>query len=206
MAVLTAPAAPFTPSLPQTAGPSCSLQRSGSLWQLGIEAQSSPPPSVSSPSSWKPMTTTAAPSPRRAGGCPTGGREQQAGPRRQGRCHLLGDRAPARPGRLPPAAGQASERSGPLRCRPGRCAGGLAGPGPHSAAAQRHPLLVPESRADLPQVPGGIEIEDEESLPPEWLALKTTSQPDKAAIKEALKAGHLIPGAQLISRRSWRIH
>ena len=51
-----------------------------------------------------------------------------------------------------------------------------------------------------------VEIDDEDALPTEWLALKTTSQPDKAAIKEALKAGHLIPGAQLISRRSWRIH
>jgi hypothetical protein len=50
-----------------------------------------------------------------------------------------------------------------------------------------------------------VEIDDEDSIPPEWLALKTTSQPDKAAIKEALKAGHSIPGAQLISRRSWRI-
>ena len=39
MAVLTAPTAPLSPSLPQAAGPSCSLQRSGSLWQLGIEAQ-----------------------------------------------------------------------------------------------------------------------------------------------------------------------
>jgi hypothetical protein len=39
MAVLTAPAAPLTPALPQAAGPSCTLQRSGSLWQLGIEAQ-----------------------------------------------------------------------------------------------------------------------------------------------------------------------
>ena len=36
MAVL---AAPIAPSLTQAAGPSCSLQRSGSLWQLGIEAQ-----------------------------------------------------------------------------------------------------------------------------------------------------------------------
>ena len=50
-----------------------------------------------------------------------------------------------------------------------------------------------------------VEIDDEQALPPEWLALKTTSQPDKAAIKEALKAGHPIPGAHLISRRSWRI-
>ena len=50
-----------------------------------------------------------------------------------------------------------------------------------------------------------VEIDDEDALPAEWLALKTISQPDKAAIKEALKAGHPIPGAQLISRRSWRI-
>ena len=39
MAALTAPAAPLAPALPQAAGPSCTLQRSGSLWQLGIEAQ-----------------------------------------------------------------------------------------------------------------------------------------------------------------------
>jgi hypothetical protein len=48
MSVLTAPAAPLSPSLPNAAGPVCSLQRvapqgapgkSGSLWQLGIEAQ-----------------------------------------------------------------------------------------------------------------------------------------------------------------------
>ena len=51
-----------------------------------------------------------------------------------------------------------------------------------------------------------VEINDEEALAPEWLAITTTSKPDKAAIKEAIKAGHLIHGAQLISRRSWRIH
>ena len=50
-----------------------------------------------------------------------------------------------------------------------------------------------------------VEIDDEEALASHWLVSKTTSQPDKAAIKEALKAGHPIPGAQLISRRSWRI-
>ena len=31
-------------------------------------------------------------------------------------------------------------------------------------------------------------------------------KPDKAAIKEALKAGRHLDGAQLLSRRSWRIH
>ncbi len=39
MSVLTAPAAPLSPAVPHAAGPACSLQRSGSLWQLGIEAQ-----------------------------------------------------------------------------------------------------------------------------------------------------------------------
>jgi hypothetical protein len=51
-----------------------------------------------------------------------------------------------------------------------------------------------------------LSVDDEEALDHQWLSFTTTSKPDKAAIKEALKAGHLIPGAQLISRRSWRIH
>ena len=38
MSVLTT-TAPLAPALPNAAGPACSLQRSGSLWQLGIEAQ-----------------------------------------------------------------------------------------------------------------------------------------------------------------------
>ena len=43
-------------------------------------------------------------------------------------------------------------------------------------------------------------------LDPEWLCVKTTFSADKTAIKAALKAGQQIIGAQLISRRSWRIH
>jgi hypothetical protein len=50
-----------------------------------------------------------------------------------------------------------------------------------------------------------VEIDDEQALAPEWLTVKTTSQPDKAAIKQALKAGQQIPGVQLLSHRSWRI-
>jgi hypothetical protein len=49
-------------------------------------------------------------------------------------------------------------------------------------------------------------IDDEKALGPEWLTVTTTSKPDKNAIKEALKAGRQIIGAQLLSRRSWRIH
>ena len=50
-----------------------------------------------------------------------------------------------------------------------------------------------------------VVIEAPELLDPEWLAIKTTAQPDKAAIKAALKAGRLIDGAELVERRSWRI-
>ena len=51
-----------------------------------------------------------------------------------------------------------------------------------------------------------IEIDNEQALAPEWLSIKTSSQPDKTAIKEALKAGIEVIGAQLLNRRSWRIH
>jgi hypothetical protein len=50
-----------------------------------------------------------------------------------------------------------------------------------------------------------VVIDDEQALDPAWLSFTTTSKPDKAAIKEALKAGQQITGAQLLSRRSWRI-
>ena len=50
-----------------------------------------------------------------------------------------------------------------------------------------------------------VAIENEALLDPEWLTVKTTFQADKTAIKAALKAGKEITGAQLISRRSWRI-
>jgi hypothetical protein len=51
-----------------------------------------------------------------------------------------------------------------------------------------------------------VVIDDEEALDAEWLTFSTTSKPDKNAIKEALKAGRQITGAQLLNRRSWRIH
>jgi len=51
-----------------------------------------------------------------------------------------------------------------------------------------------------------VEIRAEEDLAPEWLRITTATAPDKGAIKAALKAGQQIPGAQLVSRRSWSIH
>jgi hypothetical protein len=51
-----------------------------------------------------------------------------------------------------------------------------------------------------------VEIDNEDLLGPEWLTVKTTTAPDKTAIKAALKLGHTIPGATLLSRRTWHIH
>ena len=48
-------------------------------------------------------------------------------------------------------------------------------------------------------------IDDQQALDPASLAVTTTTSPDKAAIKDPLKAGQQIPGAQLLSRRTWRI-
>lgn len=45
-----------------------------------------------------------------------------------------------------------------------------------------------------------VEIEDETLLPPELKTEKITYTPNKTAIKEAIKAGQDIPGAQLVER------
>ena len=120
------------------------------------------------------------------------------------RCHLLGDRAPARPSRLPAAAGQAPHRAFPSDAsRADALEDSLVlvltrlQPKATRFSFPNHELSSRKSQA--------VEIDDEEALDPQWLSFTTTSKPDKAAIKEALKAGTEITGAQLISRRSWRI-
>lgn len=45
-----------------------------------------------------------------------------------------------------------------------------------------------------------VEITEESSLPKEMLTEKITYSPNKTAIKEAIKAGQEIPGAQLVER------
>jgi len=85
MAVLPPiPAAPVdapAPSLaPSASGPSCSIQRSGSLWQLGIEAQE--------------LTTAIGQLAQQLEADDDDTRAQalaELGPLSQGRCHLLGD-------------------------------------------------------------------------------------------------------------------
>jgi hypothetical protein len=46
--------------------------------------------------------------------------------------------------------------------------------------------------------PESVEIENQDILPANFIVIKTTSQPDKNAIKEALKSGQDVAGAKLI--------
>ena len=50
-----------------------------------------------------------------------------------------------------------------------------------------------------------VEITDSESLPEQFLRTKTVVEPDRAAIKNALKAGEKIQGAQLVESRNLQI-
>jgi DNA-binding transcriptional regulator YhcF (GntR family) len=205
MSVLTAPAARAAAALPNAAGPACSLQRSGSLWQLGIEAQE--------------LTTTIGQLAEQL--------EADDDTRAQAFAELeaallaeehnktaLAAKADATCWVIEHLRGQAAYRQQQAKrlTELSRSDASRADALEDSLVLVLTRLQPKATRFSFPnhelssRKSQAVEIEDEDALPPEWLALKTTSQPDKAAIKEALKAGHLIPGAQLISRRSWRIH
>jgi hypothetical protein len=203
MSVLTAPAAP---AIPKSSGPACSLQRSGSLWQLGIEAQE--------------LTTAIG---QLAEQLETDNDDSRAQALAELEAALLAEegnkaalaaKADATCWVIEHLRGQASYRQQQARrlTELSRSDASRADALEDSLVLVLTRLQPKATRFSFPnhelssRKSQAVEIEDEEALPPEWLALKTTSQPDKAAIKEALKAGHLIPGAQLISRRSWRIH
>jgi hypothetical protein len=205
MSALTAPTAPLAPAVPPAAGPSCSLQRSGSLWQLGIEAQE--------------LTTTIgqlaeqleADDDTRAQAL---AELEAALLAEEGNKAALAAKADATCWVIEHLRGQAAYRQQQARrlTELSRSDASRADALEDSLVLVLTRLQPAATRFSFPnhelssRKSQAVEIDDEDALPTEWLALKTTSQPDKAAIKEALKAGHLIPGAQLISRRSWRIH
>jgi len=205
MSVLTAPAARAAAALPNAAGPACSLQRSGSLWQLGIEAQE--------------LTTTIGQLAEQL--------EADDDTRAQALAELeaallaeehnkaaLAAKADATCWVIEHLRGQAAYRQQQAKrlTELSRSDASRADALEDSLVLVLTRLQPSATRFSFPnhelssRKSQAVEIDDEEALPSEWFAHKTTSQPDKAAIKEALKAGHLIPGAQLISRRSWRIH
>jgi hypothetical protein len=204
MAVLTAPIAPLTPALPQAAGPSCSLQRSGSLWQLGIEAQE--------------LTTAIGQLAEQLEIDDDDARSQALADleaallAEEGNKQALAAKADATCWVIEHLRGQAAYRQQQAKrltelsrydaTRADALVESLVfvltqlQPTANRFSFPNHELTSRKSQA--------VEIDDEDSMPSQWVTLKTTSQPDKTAIKEALKAGHLIPpGAQLVLRRSF---
>ena len=206
MAVLTAPTAPLSPSLTQAAGPSCTLQRSGSLWQLGIESQE--------------LTTAIAQLAERLETDEPDERQQVLGELEaalladEGNKAAIAAKADATCWVIEHLRGQAAYRQHQAKRLTALAAGdnGRADALEHSLVLVLTRLQPKATRFSFPnheltsRKSQAVEIDDEEALDPQWLAVTTTSKPDKAAIKEALKAGRHIEGAQLLYRRSWRIH
>ncbi len=205
MAVLTAPAAPLSPALPQAAGPSCSLQRTGSLWQLGIEAQE--------------LTTAIGQLAQQLEADDEDARAQALAEleaallAEEGNKAALAAKADATCWVIEHLRGQAAYRQQQAKrlTELSRSDGSRADALEESLVLVLTRLQPTATRFSFPnhelssRKSSAVVIADEQALDPAWLTVKTTSQPDKAAIKEALKAGRQITGAQLLSRRSWRI-
>ena len=205
MAVLTAPAAPLSPSLPQAAGPSCTLQRSGSLWQLGIEAQE--------------LTTAIGQLAEQLETDDDDARShalaelEAALLAEEGNKQALAAKADATCWVIEHLRGQAAYRQQQAK----RLTALASGDASRADALEESLVFVltqlqpAATRFSFPnheltsRKSSALVIDDEQALDPAWLSFTTTSKPDKAAIKEALKAGQQINGAQLLSRRSWRI-
>jgi hypothetical protein len=207
MVVVTPIAAAAVTALaaPPAAGPACSLQRSGSLWQLGSEAQE--------------LTTAISQLAEQL-------ETEDAGSRAQALAELeaallaeagnkaaLAAKADATCWVIEHLRGQASYRQQQAKRLTDLSRSDVS----RADALEDSLVLVltrlqpSATRFSFPnhelssRKAQAVVIDDEEALDPEWLTVTTTSKPDKAAIKEALKAGRNIEGAQLLSRRSWRI-
>ncbi len=190
MSVLTAPAAP---SLPQAAGPSCTLQRSGSLWQLGIEAQE--------------LTTAIGQLAQQLEADDDDTRAQALAELEaalladEGNKAALAAKADATCWVIEHLRGQATYRQQQAK----RLTALAAGDNGRADALEDSLVLVltrlqpKATRFSFPnheltsRKSSAVEIDDEDALDSQWLSFCTTSKPDKAAIKDALKAGQLHP-------------
>jgi hypothetical protein len=210
MAVLTPiPAAPVdTPAqaaAPSASGPSCSIQRSGSLWQLGIEAQE--------------LTTAIGQLAQQLEADDENTRAQALAEleaallAEEGNKQALAAKADATCWVIEHLRGQ-----GAYRQQQAKRLTALATADNNRADALEDSLVLVLTRLQpkatrfsfanhelTSRKSHSVEIDDEEGLDPQWLTATTTSKPDKTAIKAAIKAGQQIPGAQLLSRRTWRI-
>ena len=201
MSVLTAPAAP---AIPKSGAPACNLQRSGSLWQLGIEAQelTTTIGQLAEQLEADDDTRAQALAELEAALLAEEGNKQALAAKADATCwvieHLRGQAAyrHQQAKRLTDLSRSDASRADALEDSLVLVLTRLQ-PSATRFSFPNHELSSRKSQA--------VVIDDEEALAPEWLAVTTTSKPDKAAIKEALKAGRHIEGAQLLSRRSWRI-
>ncbi len=208
MAVLTPiPAAvPVVDAAPPVAGPACSLQRFGSLWQLGSEAQEL----TTAIGQLAEQLETEDPEQRalalaelEAALLAEEGNKQSLAAKADATCwvieHLRGQAAyrQQQAKRLADLARSDAGRADALEESLIFVLTQLE-PAATRFSFHDHELTSRKSQA--------VVIDDGDALDAEWLTFSTTSKPDKNAIKEALKAGREIPGAQLLNRRSWRIH
>jgi hypothetical protein len=192
-------------AFPGGAGTACSLQRSSSLWQLGIEAQeltTAIGQLAQQLESDDPEQRALALAELEAALLAEEGNKAALAAKADATCwvieHLRGQAAYRQ---------QQSKRLAALAAGDTRRADALEEslifvltqlqPAATRFSFPNHELSSRKSQA--------VVIDDEQALDPQWLAVTTTSKPDKAAIKEALKAGRHIEGAQLLARRSWRI-
>jgi DNA repair exonuclease SbcCD ATPase subunit len=201
----TAPATSLAGAAAKAAGPACSLQRTGSLWQLGIEAQeltTSISQLAEQLQSDDDDSRSQALAELEAALMAEEGNKQALAAKADATCwvieHLRGQAAyrQQQAKRLTDLSRSDASRADALEESLVRVLTRLQ-PQATRFSFPNHELTSRRSQA--------VEIDDEQALAPEWLTVKTTSQPDKAAIKQALKAGHQILGVQLLSHRSWRI-
>jgi hypothetical protein len=204
MSVLTT-TAPLPPALPQAAGPACSLQRAGSLWQLGIEAQE--------------LTTAIGQLAQQLEADDEDARSQALAEleaallAEEGNKQVLAAKADATCWVIEHLRGQATYRQQQAKrlTELSRSDGSRADALEESLVLVLTRLQPSATRFSFPNHElrstrsTAVAIENEALLDPEWLTVKTTFQADKTAIKAGLKAGEQITGAQLLSRRSWRI-
>ena len=190
---------------PVPTGPSCTLQRSGSLWQLGVEAQE--------------LTAAIGKLAEQLETDDDDSRAQALAEleaallAEEGNKAALAAKADATCWVIEHLRGQAAYRQQQAKrlTELYRSDAGRADALEESLVLVLTRLQPSATRFSFPnhelssRKSQAVEIDDEEALDPQWLSFTTTSKPDKTAIKEALKAGQLINGAQLISRRSWRI-
>ena len=189
-----------------TSGPACSLQRTGSLWQLGIEAQELTNTIgllAQRLESEEPEERQQAITELEAVLLADEGNKAALAAKADATCwvieHLRGQAAyrQQQAKRLTELARSDSSRADSLEDSLVLVLTRLQ-PSATRFSFPNHELTSRKSQA--------VEIENEDLLGPEWFTVKTIFQADKAAIKAALKAGRQITGAQLVSRRSWRIH